>query len=206
MNKEDKMKNYVQSTYEELHAPDGLRRKVLNMSEMKEKRSRMSVMKKVAVAAALAAVLFAGSNGVAYAMTGSTWVENVIAQICINGVWKDVEIQGEVLEDGTVQYSTTLDVQDGEQVGMVLVTDSVSGVQPVIITDTTVEPERTEVIEEEGNIYLIVGEMKLDITEDMADGNATGRYERNGVIYDYEVKEEPEVPGCFELHISNEEE
>jgi len=205
MSKEDKMKEYVQSTYDELHAPDGLRRKVMNMSEVNGKKMGMSVVKKLAVAAAIAAVLFAGSNGVAYAMTGSTWVETMIARISINGVWQDVELDGEVLEDGTVQYSKTLDVQDKEMVEMVLVTDSANGDQSGHSMDVAVEQERTEVLEEDGSIYLIVGDRKLDITEDMADGTATGNYEKNGAVYNYEVKEEPGTQGCFELHITREE-
>lgn len=205
MNKENKMKEYVQSTYDELHAPDGLRRKVMNMSEVNGKKMGMSVVKKLAVAAAIAAVLFAGSNGVAYAMTGSTWVETMIARMSINGVWQDVELDGEVLEDGTVQYSKTLDVQDGEMVEMVLVTDSANGDQSGNNMNVAVEQERTEVLEEDGSVYLIVGDRKLDITEDMEDGTATGNYEKNGAVYNYEVKEKPGTQGCFELHIIREE-
>lgn len=205
MNKEDKLKEYVRNTYDELHAPDGLRRKVMNMTEMKTKKTGMSVGKKLAMAAAIAAVLFAGSNGVAYAMTGSTWVENAVARIRVNGVWKDVELEGEVLEDGTIQYSATLDVQEEEPVGMIIVTDSVPPEHVEIYTDTTVEPERTEIVVEDGIIYLMDGDVKIDITEDMKDGSATGSYEKNGNEFQYEVKEEPGVPGCYELHISSEE-
>lgn len=205
MNKEDKLKEYVRNTYNELHAPDGLRRKVMNMNEFNAKKMGMSVVKKLAVAAAIAAVLFAGSNGVAYAMTGSTWVETMMARINVNGVWQDVELEGEVLEDGTIQYSTTLDVQEEESVGMVIVTDSVPPEHVEIYTDTTVEPERTEIVVEDGRVYLVVGDMTIDITEDMTDGSASGSYEKKGNEFRYEVKEEPGVPGCYELHISSEE-
>jgi hypothetical protein len=205
MSKEDKLKEYVRNTYDELHAPEGLRRKVMNMNEFDTKKMGMSVVKKLAVAAAIAAVLFAGSNGVAYAMTGSTWVETMMARINVNGVWQDVELEGEVLEDGTIQYSTTLDVQEEEPVGMVIVTDSVPPEYVEIYTDTTVEPERKEIVVEDGIIYLMDGDVKIDITEDMEDGIATGSYEKNSMVYQYEVKEEPGVPGCYELHISSEE-
>lgn len=147
------------------------------------KKIGMSAAKKLAVAAAVAAVLFAGSNGVAYAMTGSTWLETVVVKLNINGAWQEMEMEGEVLEDGTVQYSGTVEVPD-----------------------ETTEFERTEVVEENGNVYLVDGDVKIDITEDVADGTASGTYEKNGVAYQYEVKEEPGVPGCWELHISSEEE
>ncbi|MBQ7863402.1 MAG: hypothetical protein IJ353_02925 [Lachnospiraceae bacterium] len=221
MNKEDKVKEYVQSTYDELHAPEGLRRKVMNMTEMKAKKTGMSVGKKLAMAAAIAAVLFAGSNGVAYAMTGSTWVENVVARISVNGVWQDVEMEGVVLEDGTVQYSTTLDVQDEDSVEIVLVSDAVdadslkisagdgaesSFPEIYINMDTTTTADcNIGVVKEDDSVYFVDGDLKIDITEDIADGAASVRYEKNGETYQYEVKEEPGVPGCYELHISSEE-
>jgi len=207
MNKEDKLKENVQNTYDELHAPDGLRRKVMNMSEMNGKKKGMSVVKKLAVAAAIAAVLFAGSNGVAYAMTGSTWVETVMARINVNGAWYDVELAGEVLEDGTVQYSTTLDVQEEDSVSVVVTEDAeVSNPTYKMGTeDAETSSEVIEVAEEDGRIYLLAGDMKLDITEDMTDGAASGSYEKNGVTFEYEVREQPGAWGCYELHILSEE-
>ena len=221
MNKEDKVKEYVQSTYDELHATEGLRRKVMNMTERKAKKTGMSVGKKLAMAAAIAAVLFAGSNGVAYAMTGSTWVENAVARIRVNGVWQDVEMEGEVLEDGTVQYSTTLDVQDEESVEILLVSDAVdadslkisagdgaesSFPEIYINMDTTTTVDcNIGVVKEDDSVYFVDGDIKIDITEDIADGAASVSYEKNGETYQYEVKEEPGVPGCYELHISSEE-
>ena len=204
---EDKMKDCVQSTFEELHAPDGLRRKVMNMSSNVTKKG-MSAVKKLAVAAALAVVLFAGSNGVAYAMTGNTWVETVMAKISVNGVLQDVEMDVDVREDGLVVYHGTVEAEDGHEVGILIANDSVPEGADVIILemDTNVVPERTEVVEEDGKVTLVVGEITLDITEDMADGTATGSFEKNGEMYQYEVKEEPGVPGCFELHIYEKEE
>ena len=204
---EDKMKECIQSTFEELHAPDGLRRKVMDMSNNVTKKG-MSVVKKLAMAAALAVVLFAGSNGVAYAMTGNTWVETVIAKIRVNGVWQDMEMDVDVREDGLVVYHGTVEVEEGHEVGILIANDSVPEGEEVICMDidTNVVFERTEVVEEEGKITLVVGEITIDITEDMADGIATGSFEKNGALHTYEVKEEPGVPGCFELHITEEEE
>ena len=191
-----------------MHAPEGLRRKVMDMKQLDVKKMGKSVGKKLAVAAAIAAVLFAGSNGVAYAMTGSTWVETVVAKIHVNGVWQDVEMEGEVLEDGTVQYSTNLEVQDGEFVDIVLVNDLEGAESPeyCINMDTTTTVDcNTGVVQEDGKVYFVDGDVKIDITGDMADQIATGSYEKDGVTYQYEVKEEPGVPGCYELHISSEE-
>lgn len=219
MSKEDKLKNYVQNTYGELHAPEDLRRKVMNMDERNVKKKEMSVGRKLAMAAAIAAVLFAGSNGVAYAMTGSTWVETVVAKINLNGVWQEVEMEGVVLEDGTVQYSTTLNVQDEDSVEFVLISDAtdadslkIAGVgaessfpEVYIVKDTSISVDNIGVAKEDDKVYFVDGDIKIDITEDMTDGAASVSYEKNGEIYQYEVKEEPGVPGCYELHISSEE-
>ena len=97
----------------------------------------------------------------AYAMTGSTWVESVVAKLIVNGVEQDVDSAG--------------------------------------------EPGRTEIVEENDRIYFIDGDVKFDITEDMADGQAFGNYEKDGMVYEYEVKEQAGVPGCYELHITSEE-
>lgn len=111
------------------------------------------------------------------------------------------------LEDGTVQYSTTLDVQEEDSVSVVVTEDAeVSNPTCNMGTeDAETSSEVIEVAEEDGRIYLLAGDMKLDITEDMSDGTASGSYEKNGVTFEYEVKEQPGAPGCYELHILSEE-
>ncbi len=204
MNKDMENKSYVQETFGEIHAPESLRRKVMNMTQNDVERKRTFAGKRLAVAAAIVVILFAGSNGVVYAMTGSTWVENLTGKMNINGVWQDVELEGRVREDGLVEYSKTLDVSDGDSVQLVVITegepDSFMGCM-----DYPVELSRTEVVEEDGRIYFVDGDMKIDITEDMEDGYATGSFDREGAICQYEVKQEPGVPGCYELHILSEE-
>lgn len=204
MNKEMKNRIYVQETFDELYAPECLRRKVMNMTKMNVKKTGMSVAKKLTVAAAFAIILFAGSNGVTYAMTGNTWVETLTAKININGIWQDVELEGEVLEDGTVQYSTTMNVSEDDTVEIVVDSDTEAGDQ-AFTTDITTETGKTEVIEEDGKTYFIDGDVKIDITEDIADGYATGSFERNGAVCQYEVKAEPGVPEVFEINITSEE-
>ena len=206
MNKEIKNRVYVRETFEELHAPEGLRRKVMDMTKVDVKKTGMSIVKKLAVAAAMVIMLFVGSNGVVYAMTGSTLVETITAKMNINGVWKDVELEGEVLQDGTMQYSTTVDVPEGGTVEIVVISDEEADAADVLFyMDTATELSRTEIVEEDGKIYFIDDAVKIDITEDMVDGYATGSFERNGSACEYEVKAEPGVSGCYELHITSEE-
>ena len=56
------------------------------------------------------------------------------------------------------------------------------------------------VAEENGEIYLVDGEWKLDITEDAKDGSASGTYEKDELNYEYEVIEKD---GAWEVHVSS---
>ena len=208
MNQDEKNKAYFQETFQEVHAPEGLYGKVRNMTKTEAKKTGMSVVKKLAVAAAIAAVVFAGSNGVAYATTGSSLLETVKVHFNVNGVTYDTDVNGEMLEDGTVVYSTSVDVPEDGTVEMVIANDAedVEYDYYIAVDKSDAALTRTEVLEEDGRIYFIDGDVKIDITEDMADGYAAGSFEREGAICQYEVKEEPGVPGCYELHITSEEE
>ena len=74
------------------------------------------MMKKVAVAAALAGALFVGSNGVAYAATGNSLVENVI--ILFNGTSWVAQIGDDGRED-VVTY-TVIEEETQESDGTVI--------------------------------------------------------------------------------------
>lgn len=109
MNEDMKLKNDYKETFTGIHAPEALSRKVRNMSRLETKKVGLPMMKKVALAAAVAGVLFVGSNGVAYAATGSTWVETVV--IHFNGSGYDAELNGEVGDD-----AVTYEVTEGQEV------------------------------------------------------------------------------------------
>lgn len=127
MNEEKQNQAYFQETFREVHAPQELAERLRNMEELKNKKKAGSVAKWIAVAAVAAVVLFAGSNGVAYATTGSTWVEKLFT--------RDVEL-----------------------------------------------------LVEDDRICIVDGDTVIDVTEDLANyGRATGRYEGDGVVMEYEV-------------------
>lgn len=104
MNEDLKLKKDYKDTFSDIHAPEALARKVKNMSKVEKSKAGMSLVKKLAVSAAAVAILFAGSNGVAYAATGSTWIETVV--IHFNGSGYEAELNGEVGEDA-VTYTVT---------------------------------------------------------------------------------------------------
>lgn len=103
MNDDMKLKMDYKATFTEIHAPEALARKVKNMTKS-NKNPKVSFMKRFAVAAAAFAVLFAGSNGVAYAATGNTWIESVV--VYFNGSGYDAELGGQAGEDAVIYRET----------------------------------------------------------------------------------------------------
>lgn len=129
MNEDMKLKNDYKETFTDIHAPEALSRKVMNMSRTENKKIGLSMMKKVAVVAAVAGALFVGSNGVVYVATGSTWVEEVM-----------------VLFDGS---SWTVEMDDGERTDTITYTVIDETETDETATDLT---EETEWITEDYNI------------------------------------------------------
>lgn len=77
---ENKNRQYYCDTFSEVHAPEKLSRKVMNIR--KEKNNKMTFVKKLAVTAASLAALFVGSNAVSYAATG---------EALFSGFFRDVQ-------------------------------------------------------------------------------------------------------------------
>lgn len=103
MNDDMKLKIDYKDTFAEIHAPEALARKVSNMTKV-DVKTKTSFMKRFAVAAAAFAILFAGSNGVVYAATGSTWIESVV--VYFNGSGYDAEVGGDAGEDAVIYTET----------------------------------------------------------------------------------------------------
>lgn len=195
MNRDRNNAEYVQKTFEELHAPTDLRRKVMNMN--KENKSTLSRFKKVIVAAALAAFLFAGSNGLVYAVTGNT----IFGIIMINGVTQNTSFEIIPRPDGLQEFYTTVDTPEGP-VAMLIIDDSGSIPQAIVIDTVTDTPAyNVAVVEEETKIFFTHNEIKIDITEDIADGHSIVSYELDGVAYKYDIKTSSEAANLYEIHL-----
>lgn len=204
MQKEDKIKTYIQDSFREIHAPEDLRRKVMKMNERKEKNFAWA--KKLAVAAAVALAVFAGSNCVAYAMTGNTWVESLKSKFVVDGVEQEVELYAEVTEDGNIVHYGTFEVQEDGSVVFVIESDQEIGEVPPTVhieTDSKI-PEGMKIVTEEDSVYLTDNDIKIDITEDIADGQADVSYEKDGVAYRYVIEESPYVSGAYDYYLVEE--
>lgn len=184
MSEEMKLKKDYQETFNEVHAPAALSGKVMNMARSENKKTTVSFVKKCAAAAAIALVVFVGGNGIVYAATGNTLLKTVM--VYFNGTGYEVDLEGQENEDGSVTYSATFDVEDAEAGNSVVITDEMEFEEGPYGTPV----DLLEIVEKDGKMYLVDGDVELDVTEDLADGEAAGSYEKDGETYQYEVSGE----------------
>ena len=120
MNEEKKNQEYFQETFREVHASQELAERLMNMEELKNRKKAGLVSKWLVVAAVAAVALFAGSNGVAYAMTGSTWVEKIFTGPSAELVVKDDSVW---IVDGDIVIDVTEELENSGQVSGTYETD-----------------------------------------------------------------------------------
>ena len=186
MSGEEQNRSFYKETFEEIPVPEGLVEKVGRITEGNvtvRKNGVGSVMRKVAIAAAVLVALFAGSNGVAYAMTGETWVEKIIIRRNEDGVEYEIEAEERELRNGETVYYGEYTTQDGGKHAAV----DYDGEGPYMYV--SFEDEGAEIWSHDGRTYIWDGDMELDITEDFADdGHAKGTYVVNGVFKRYALR------------------
>lgn len=165
----------------------------IEMEDLKVNKNM--VMKRVVAAAAVVALCFGASNGICYAATGATWVEKMV--VIFNG--QEVERPVQVTSLGNGDFSYTMPVSDENgYTQMTIVTDEEGlNATPVIESsdEGMVVPEDTPMIsvEDAGKIYILYGEAKVDITEDFADGEASGTLKYNDLEYEFVVEGDVEI-------------
>lgn len=195
MSDEMKFKNNYQDTFNEVHAPEELSGKVMNMQKTDNKKTAAIFMRRLAAVAAIALVVLVGGNGITYAATGSGLFKTV--KVYFNGSSYEAQLEEKVDEDsGVTYYEGTFEDAEGD-IDVVITEADDFEQAPYDVTVGT-----PAVLEEDGKIYLTDGELKLDITEDVKDGTASGSYEKDGLTYEYKVTEKD---GTWELSISNED-
>ncbi len=72
-------RTYYCDTFQEVHAPEALAGKVMNMTNHQKNKSNFS--KKLTVAVASFAALFIASSAITYAATGNTWIRGFFKDI-----------------------------------------------------------------------------------------------------------------------------
>lgn len=191
----EKMRKEYRDTFNEVHAPEALTRKVINMSKTENKNNQgiqLSFIRRLVTVAAIALVLLIGSNGIVYAATGSSLLKTV--KVYFNGISYEANLEEKTGEDDVTYYEGTFEDADGT-INMVI-TDDINADEDSYV----VSVDNPEVIEEDGKIYLTSEGVKIDITEDLEDGVAEGTYELNGLETSYKVTEKD---GEWDILLSN---
>ena len=194
MNREEENRELYKGTFEELPVPERLVEKVGKISEGTEKRKRTvagGVMRKVAIAAAILVALFVGSNGVAYAMTGETWLESLLIRVAIEGEEYDVQLREQMLRNGETIYIGDIENESG-------VNYQVQAYEQGQKKGSYFEMAGAEIWVEDDSVCLWDGDVEIDITEDFEDdGKASGTYEVNGILKGYKLWKTEEGVGCW---------
>ena len=135
------MKEKIRQVYNEIHAPEALLGKVM---EMKKDEFKGRMMVKYIAAAVLALVItVVASNGICYAATGETWIGKM--KVWINGVETEQEVTWQ--QDGDVLYGVMeMEVEEGEPFEMEIATDAgvTDRFEEVVIVAVTTEADEEE--------------------------------------------------------------
>ena len=135
------MKEKIRQVYDEIHAPEALLGKVM---EMKKDEFKGRMMVKYIAAAVLALVItVVASNGICYAATGETWIGKM--KVWINGVETEQEVTWQ--QDGDVLYGVMeMEVEEGEPFEMEIATDAgvTDRFEEVVIVAVTTEADEEE--------------------------------------------------------------
>lgn len=183
---ETQNRKLYRQTFDEIHASPELLGKVKDMKNTKnthiiKKASRIGY----ALAAALA-LCFIFSNVITYAATGSSWIEKVV--VYINGEKKQVELTHMQDENGNDYYQGTFEVDPDSGMTMEL-TD---GNDTESAAETEFSAINTRLVQEDGKVFLLANDLKIDITEDIKDEACSGTFTLDGVDYTYNITGNPE--------------
>jgi len=193
MSGEEQNRGFYKETFEEIPVPEGLTEKVGRITVGGEKSKKSvagSVMRKVAIAAAILVALFAGSNGIAYAMTGMTWLEAMMVRIPIDGKEYDVKLSEQQLRNGETIYIGDVEAENGDSYRVQVYEPGQQG--------TYLEMSGAAIWIKDDRVYVWDDNLEIDITEDFEDdGHAKGTYEVNGILKGYSLWKTDEGVGCW---------
>ena len=135
------MKDKIRQVYDEIHAPEALLGKVMEMKKDEFKGRR--IVKYIAAAVLALAIMVAASNGICYAATGETWIGKM--KVWINGVETEQDVTWQ--QDGdTLVGIMEMEVEEGEPFEMEIVTEGeeTDRFEEVVIVAVTSEKENED--------------------------------------------------------------
>ena len=135
------MNEKIKEVYDEIHAPEVLLGKVM---EMKKEEFKGRMLVKYVAAAVLALIITViASNGICYAATGETWIGKI--KILINGVETEHDITWQ--QDGNALIGILeMEIVEGEPLSMEIATEAgeTDKFEDVVIIAVASETEKEE--------------------------------------------------------------
>ncbi|MBR1751326.1 MAG: hypothetical protein IJ740_10705 [Ruminococcus sp.] len=185
------MNNRFKEAYDGITIPDSLHNRLMDIPD--KKSAAKSVWVRAAAVTAAVFVLFFSADMLCYAVTGEGIAE------CVHKAFSDdknitkVEINGrpadsfEISSDGK-----TVIINDDIYAGVLIDTDgNANDIAISIFSEPVLSAES-----QNGRVYLLIGsagKMKIDITDDLQDGEAKGSFIVDDKEYNYKVTEQDEV-------------
>ena len=181
--KEENLKKLYRETFDEVHTPDNLLGKVKNMKKENIKAVKRVSKRAACAAAALLAAVLVSSNAIAYAATGSTWVEKV--KVCIDGYQYSFYVKDMEMDDGKIVYT----IIDSPEANHITISDAGTG---------------AELITEDGRVYISAGEgeERTDITDKFKDNVCEGDIDIEGKSYHYVVTENTDTADGYSFEVT----
>lgn len=184
-------REFYKETMDEVHIPEAVLRKVRNMKMEQKMMKKRETLRYAASVLAVLAICFAASNGICYAATGNTWVGKITMYVNGEKVEKDITLYKD--ENGNVIHGE-IEAEEGAESLEVILPEGASEAaydeadNSISFGNSNMGKEY-RLISEEGKNYLVISDnlLKIDITEDFADGKCSGSFEWEGVIYQYEI-------------------
>ncbi len=130
------MKEKIRKVYDEIHAPEALLGKVMEMK--KDEFKGRTAVKYIAAAVLALAITVVASNGICYAATGETWIGKM--KVWINGVETEQDVTWQ--QDGdTLVGIMEMEVEEGEPLSLEIATDGeeTDKFEEVVIVAVTTE-------------------------------------------------------------------
>lgn len=135
------MKEKIRKVYDEIHAPEALLGKVMEMK--KDEFKGRTAVKYIAAAVLALVITVVASNGICYAATGETWIGKM--KVWINGVETEQDVTWQ--QDGdTLVGIMEMEVEEGEPFEMEIVTEGeeTDRFEEVVIVAVTSEKENED--------------------------------------------------------------
>lgn len=170
---------------DEIHVSEATLRKVMDMDRNKKIANKRKMMKRVGTIAAALLLCLGATNGISYAKTGHSLMAKVI--FYINGEKVEKNVAFDESGNGSISFEVK-EPTKGEC--SVEVGDAADENGNSISSDVPSEEDemlKGTVISKNGKQFFKYGKKEVDITEDLADGKASGTIESSGEKYHYEV-------------------